>query len=453
MFGTWVIAARNLLRNRKRNLATGSAIALGFAAMLALGGYINRVEKYLQVYTIYANKTGHIVVYAPKGLENYTSKPKPYSLSLADQNVLKAVLNTIPNVQLTGGQFFGTGLIGNGCRSVPFIGNGIDPNLEKLLRDHPQLKEWAQNRSKIAKGKPLSDYHESLGGIMVAKGLARILHKPKTYDEIPNGYTSPIITDCLSPDAEKLVAEDANVQIATSSWNGSMSALDAEVISHYDPGVTELANTAILAPLSFMQKLFDTDRITHFSIWLRNPSQLAQNMEEIKSGLAAKGVQLDLYPWNHEGVSPLYTGTMQFLHTLVNFLTSVLAVVVIFSIFNSATMTVIERSAEIGMMRSLGYKKHQISRLFLQEAALLTLLSLFAGGLIGATITLIVNHAEIILFPPGISGGLRLELKPSLETCMISASLIFSLALVATMLAIRSHVKKRIVDLLMGTNR
>ena len=46
------------------------------AAMLAIGGYINRVEKYLRVYTIFGARTGHIIIYKKDGYEHFYVKPK-----------------------------------------------------------------------------------------------------------------------------------------------------------------------------------------------------------------------------------------------------------------------------------------------------------------------------------------------------------------------------------------
>ena len=43
MTGAWRIALRNLSRNRRRNLVTASAIALGYAGLVVLGGYATRV--------------------------------------------------------------------------------------------------------------------------------------------------------------------------------------------------------------------------------------------------------------------------------------------------------------------------------------------------------------------------------------------------------------------------
>jgi putative ABC transport system permease protein len=453
MLGTWPIAARNLLRNRKRNIATGSAIALGFAAMLALSGYINRVEKYLQAYTIYANRSGHITIFAHNGLENYTTRPKAYSLTQEVQEDIEKTLVAIPNVQLYGGQLFGTGLAGNGCRSVPFVATGVSPKLDRLLREHPVLLQWASKRSKISKGSSLSDYPENLGGILAANGLARILGKPNVYSEVPPDQASLIITDCSQSNVKSLIAKDANIQLATSSWEGSMSALDAEIIGQYDPGVTEIANSGILAPLSFMQKLLDTNHVTQYSIWLRNPALLKNNLELIQQTLVAKGHQLDFYTWDDERLSPMYAGTMQFLQTMVNFLTVVLGVVIVFSIFNSATMTIIERSQEIGMMRSIGYKRSQLRRLFLQESLILTGVAIMIGLVIGFLFIIGINLSDIYLYPPGISGGLKLELRPDFFSTFFSAFFIFILAFVATSLALRNIIKKGIPDLLMGTNR
>jgi len=453
MLGTWPIATRNLLRNRKRNIATGSAIALGFASMLALGGYINRVEKYLQAYTIYAQRTGHIAIFTRDGLENFTTRPKIYSLSRTIQQDIENIAGSIQNVQLFGGQLFGTGLAGNGCRSVPFVATGVSPKLDKLLREHPSLVEWATKQSKMTKGAQLSDYPEEIGGILVADGLARILGKPKVLSEIAPSSHTPIITDCSQNDVKGLIAQDANIQLATSSWHGSMAALDAEIIGHYDPGITEISHTGILTPLAFMQKLLDTDHVTQFSIWLRNPEHLKENLATLKKRLDKMGHDLDFYTWDDERLSPMYAGTMQFLQTMVNFLTVVLGVVILFSIFNAATMTIIERSQEIGMMRSLGYKRHQIRHLFLQECFILTVLAMALGSLLGFALILIINHAEIYLYPPGISGGLRLELRPDLLSMLIPAFFIGFLAFFSTALAIRNTIKQGIVDLLMGTNR
>ena len=333
------LAYRNLARNRRRNLATGIAIALGFAALLALGGYINRVQSFLRLYTLYANRIGHITIYKKNGLDEYAVKPQKYSLTPDDQQKIRAAIASTPGISLHGPQLTGAGLIGNGCKTLPFIATGFDPQLDRALRKHPEIDGWITSISQYVRGHGLWEYPEERGGIAVAEGLARLLGKTKVADDFEG--TPLTIVDCTSPDAKNLFATDANVQLVAGSWSGMMNAIDGEVVAHYQTGVTETNNQAILLSLKHLQRLYDTENVTTWSIWLKSDQLVPQVMQELQQKLHAALVDVDLYPWTDETIAPFYSGTLQFLNVMVGFLTFVLATVVVFSVFNAATMTVI----------------------------------------------------------------------------------------------------------------
>jgi len=61
------------------------------------------------------------------------------------------------------------------------------------------------------------------------------------------------------------------------------------------------------------------------------------------------------------------------------------------SIFNVMMMSVTERIREIGILRSIGVQKHEISLIFLYEAVILG----FAGSLVGALVSLIGGYALV----------------------------------------------------------
>src|SRR5438105_4097120 len=88
----WRIAWRNLLRHRKRNLTTALAIALGFAGVTVLGGYMIRMENYLSVQAIYLGHAGHLSIYSPKGLERALADPQHADLSASDQKTILAAI-------------------------------------------------------------------------------------------------------------------------------------------------------------------------------------------------------------------------------------------------------------------------------------------------------------------------------------------------------------------------
>lgn len=453
MNASWRLALRNLLRNKRRNFATGMAIALGFAALLALGGYINRVEKYLRTYTVYTARTGHVVIYKKDGFEKFSVRPRLYSLAPSDQEVIKSVLAGMDGIEMHGGMLTGQGLVGNGCRTFPFLALGIDPLLEKKLRAHPLVERWTPNGNKFSKGRGIWEYPPEVGAVAVADGLARILRKEKVLDDFPADHKPVLIADCLAENVSALISGDANVQLAAGTWSGMMSALDGEIVANYNTGVTETNNAAILTALPHLQKLYETENVTYWSVWLQDADATEPAADQIRAALAAKGLSVDVYTWLNEDVAPMYSGTMSFLTVMVGFITFILATVVILSIFNASTMTVIERSQEIGMMRSLGYTRGQIRRLFVREVFCLTVISTVVGGIGGALGIVFVNSLGVIFRPPGIAGGIRLTLEPNNETIVAAVILVFVLALSTTLLAVKNMVARNITLLLMGSNR
>lgn len=448
----WRIAIRNLARNKRRNIATGAAIALGFAAMVALSGYLNRVQNYLRVYTIYGTRTGHVTVYKTGGLENNSIKPGAFSLTKDEQTAITTALVGMDNVDFHGGQLVGSGLVGNGCKTVPFLASGIPPELDHKLRDHPEMRRWSINLRDYRKGRSIADYPPELGAVALSEGLARLLGKSKVHDDFPKDAKPVLIVDCLAPDAKQKIAGDANVQLVSGTWSGMMSAQDGEVVGHYNTGVTETNSQALFTSLESLQKLYDTENVSHYSIWLKDPERLDQTMADLQKRLEGKGA-FSLYPWTDERMSPFYKGTMQFLYVMIGFIAFVLATIIVFSISNSATMTIIERGQEIGMMRSLGFARGYIRALFIREMIALATLGVVTGGLLGLAGILFVNGLDIRFNPPGIAGGMQLVLKPSALMVGVAAAVIFTLAAGAAWLAIRSIVQRNIAILLMGSHR
>ena len=451
--GQWKLALRNLSRNRRRNFATGAAIATGFAALIALGGFVHRTENHLRVYTIYLNRVGHINIYKPDGLDKFSTKPAAYSLNVDEQEKIKSVLNGMENVEIHGGQLVGAGIIGNGCRTVPFVAKGIDPRVDLQLRNHSEMRKWVPKLRDFSRGRGLWHYDDTLGGVVVATGLAKILSKTNVYDDLAGTNKPIVVVDCAAADAKEKIAGDTNVQLVAGSWSGMMAAQDAEIVATFVSAIPELANSAVETSLAQLQHLYDTQNVTYYSIWLKDPRQLKQNIATIKERLATAGLKVDIYPWMDENVAPFYSGTMQFVYVMVSFITFVLAAVVILSIFNSATMTIIERSQEIGMMRSMGFTRRQIRELFVLEMLLLAGISIVTGGVVAALGILLVNNLGVTYNPPGIVGGMILKLVPNFAIVAESASVTFSLAIVTTLVAVRSVVKTNIATLLLGSQR
>lgn len=443
----WRLALRNLGRNRKRNLATGSAIAFGFAGILLLAAYGYRARNYIRVYTIYVVHTGHLAIFAPGGFENFAFRPGRYSLSREDQARAVAALKAEPEVELFETQVRGQGLVGNGCVSYPFVAQGYEPEVDRALRVHPEVKRWMPKFQYLLAGEGLSTYGEDVGPVLLSKGLSLALGKTRVHRDFPADGRAPALPDCAR--AREQAALDANVQLLAGSWGGHISAVDGEVVGVYTTGVQETDNSALIASRERLQKLFDTDRATEIAAWLKHPDRLP----EVRARLGARLPGLELLAWDEERLSPYYVGTVGFLSTIVVAGALVMASIIALSVLNSSTMTILERSQEIGMYRAMGFRRAHIRLLYVQESLWLSGVSLLAGTALGLAAIRLVNGAHIQFHPPGVAGGLELLLILPPGQAVLIAALILALVAVATFFAVSNRLRPTPADLLGGTLR
>jgi hypothetical protein len=96
------LAFKNLGRNRRRNLATASAIILGYAGLILLSGFVTRIEKFFRATSVYLNHIGSISIHKPEGVEKHLLKPAKYSLSAEEQQKARQILERLQNLACAG---------------------------------------------------------------------------------------------------------------------------------------------------------------------------------------------------------------------------------------------------------------------------------------------------------------------------------------------------------------
>ncbi len=431
-FSSWKLSWRNLGRNRRRNLATGAAIAFGYAGLLLLGGYIVRVEHYLRVNSIYLNHSGHISIYRKDGLERYLTKPSRYSLSPDEQNRILETVSKDPEIEFVGRYLRSAGLAGNGQKSYPFLATGIDMSVEKTIHRHPEVTEWIPELNRVEKGTGLWDLSPELQreSVSVTSGLARLLRKPVVYSEA------------------RTVAQDANIQLAGRTFQGDFSAADAEIASHYTTGLALTEDSGLIAPLSLLQKLYDTDSVTYIALYLKPDVWVHSYLNRLNQKLASTGLELSTYAYDSEEISLFYVGVLNFLLVMAGFFVFLVFGVVALSIINALAMSIIERTREIGTLRSLGYSRPYIADLFARETLILSCASLFAGWAITQAIAWGINSLNIRFEPPGIAGTMQFVLKPSAPLCASLATVILLLSYMTARQTAMIRTKRRVAELL-----
>ncbi|MFL5815622.1 MAG: ABC transporter permease [Bdellovibrionia bacterium] len=438
---SWKLSWRNLGRNRRRNLATGAAIAFGYAGLLLLGGYIVRVEHYLRVNSVYLNHSGHVSIYRKDGLERHLTKPSRYNLKPEEQARILELVSKDSEIEFIGKYLKGAGLAGNGCKSYPFLATGIDTSVEKTIHEHPEVIEWVPELN-------VSPELQS-DSVALTSGLARLLGKPRVHSEVPQESRSVAQTqNCSSPDVSKDLAKDANIQLAGRTVHGDFSAVDAEITSHYSTGLALTEDSGLVAPLSMLQKLYDTDSVTYIALYLKPNVWVQSYLNRLNERLASTGLELSVYAYDSEDISPFYVGVVNFLLVMAGFFVFLVFGVVALSIINSLAMSIIERTREIGTLRSLGYSRESIAGLFARETLILSGISLASGWALAQAISWGVNSLNIRFEPPGIADTMQFMLKPSAPLCAGLAFVILILSYLTARQTAMIRTKQRVAELL-----
>ena len=99
----------------------------------------------------------------------------------------------------------------------------------------------------------------------------------------------------------------------------------------------------------------------------------------------------------------------------------------VFGIINTQYISVLERTSQIGLMKSLGMRKSDVSKLFRYEAALI--------GLIGGIIGIVVAYG-ITFLNPVISSLLKLQSNSGVDTNLLQPDLFYWTLLVLVLMII-----------------
>ena len=110
-------------------------------------------------------------------------------------------------------------------------------------------------------------------------------------------------------------------------------------------------------------------------------------------------------------LNPFYVQSIQLFNTIFDFIYCLIAGIVLFTVGNTMNMAVVERTIEIGTLRSIGLRRSGIRQLFVVEGLLLGVAGAVTG-LVGAFVLgWVVNHAGLTWLPPGSGQTIPLALS------------------------------------------
>jgi putative ABC transport system permease protein len=419
---TLSLAVRNLLRNRRRSLATLLAMAIGSTSILLFGGYSTSINH--AMHTEYVQTGGHLQIQHRDFYLYGSGNPTAYGIAdytqimAAIQNdaVLRnMVLVVTPNLQ------FG-GIAGNYAAGVSrtITASGF------VAEDINRMRKW--NDFHLQFSSPVFALEgTAMDAAIVGTGVARVLQLcdalkiarcPVPEKEVKaEGASLPDDIAQLSlqetPPGAAQAANPRKIEVLAGNSRGTPNVASLEVIRAEEQGFKELDEVYIMMHLAQAQQLIygkSPPRVTAIILQLRHSSQIQAASDRLKPILARFSASQPLAILDFRTLNPFYVQTIQLFDTIFGFIFALIGGIVLFTVSNTMNTAVVERTVEIGTLRAIGLRRGGIRRLFVTEGALLGLTGAVLGVILALAISGIANQMGLTWMPPGSAAPLPLTL-------------------------------------------
>lgn len=410
---TLALAIRNLARNRRRSITTLAAIIVGTVAILLFGGYARNIRYGLQMG--FVRSSGHLQIQHKDYFLYGSGDPAAYGIAdyehimdvVRHDPVLAPMLTVVtPTLELGGiAGNFDAGV----SRTVLVSGTEVD--------GQNQLRKWNDFGFQGTPG-PLALTHTAPNAAVVGEGVARVLQlcaslgvrrcaAPQT------SHTADPAGGPLPPDLAQLSAEaaagtpqhkDTRIELLAATARGAPNVASLSVIKVESQAVKELDDVYVAMHLAQAQRLVygaDPPQVTAIILQLHHTSQIPAARSRLQYLLATslKGAPLEVHDF--ETLNPYYGQTVGFFAAIFGFIAILIGAIVLFTVGNTMSMAVVERTPEIGTLRAIGLRRSGIRQLFVLEGTLLGLMGSILGIVTALILAFCINHGGITWTPPG----------------------------------------------------
>jgi len=440
---TLALALRNLLRNRRRSLTTLLAVMLGAISILLFGGYVRNVVYGLE--TGFITQSGHLQIQHADFFRYGSGNPAAYGIAnyrniidklKSDPELAPKLAVVTPTLQIGG-------LAGNFAAGVSrtVIGQGIE------VAEQNQLQHWNDYDF------PLNEPELALTGTapdstVIGTGVARVLQlcaQLKVNDCTQKTVKAAATSTSEPDDIAALAGQDNSVhsggptqiELLAPSPHGAPNVVQLNVVKAEQQPVKELDDIYVALHLAQAQRLIygkSTPEVTAILVQLKHTADLSSARERIEKIVSKEFSNQPLAVLDFATINPFYTQTINMFNVIFGFISILIGAIVLFMLGNTMSMTVVERTVEIGTLRSIGLRRDGIRRLFICEGLLLGLIGAGLGVICSIIISSVINHSGLTWIPPGRMLPVPLTVRVWGEVPLIAGSTI-GLMLVATLSA------------------
>lgn len=410
----WLVYAfRNLLRNRRRSIYTTLAITLGFTGINVFGGFTNYMFTNLRESFIFIEGNGHISILPASAAEKSVTDPLQVLMDLNVLQQVKSIARELPGVLYTADVMNLTGLVSNGEITTVYVGGAWVPSEMAAFKSKAT---GLMSRIEFFQGQPLTDDREF--AISVSRGLAEKL--------------------------DRRIGGDVILMAPTVS--GQINALDAEIQQLQRASMDLLEDKWVTLPLDLAQRLHQTDGASQVNLLLRPGEDVDRIRDALELSFARAGLDVVVQTWRER--SEFYIKVERMFDLIFSLMFAIVSVIIVMSVVNTVSMSVLERTREIGTLRAIGARRRQIIVAFSLEGALLGI----AGSLLGLVGLLLVvtgvAWADPQWTPPQLASPIPLEIYVVPSYLALSTFLLTLLSLLSGILPAKRIARRNIVEAL-----
>lgn len=161
------------------------------------------------------------------------------------------------------------------------------------------------------------------------------------------------------------------ITLLATTTDGALNAYDFKVRGIYSTGVPELDKRQLYVHINSAQSLLGSDKVSALSVFLfdtcltnKVEQQVATILNKQKPSFGDQEVEIT--PWQERAF--FYLKVKDLYDRIFGIMGAVMALVVFVALFNTMTMSVTERTREIGTLSALGSYPREIIAGFLREA-------------------------------------------------------------------------------------
>lgn len=343
-----LIAARNLMRNKRRSLITLSAVAFGLMALIFLRGFIHGVQTQI-TYNIARTLTGDIQIAPPTKNILFAT-----NTVIEDPQRIRDILAKSPAVSHYAERVVGSGVVASAANTIITSVTGITPEQETRIESNRPIEMGTALSAADARG------------VVIGEAMRKTL-------QVDVG--------------EKVV-------VTVQDIHGELSGEAFTLVGTFKTGNDMIDNTTTMILTPTAQRLLGVgDKISRFIVMLapgNSPDIVAPQLHS-----QINNPKIEVLTW--EEVAPMFASLMQFQNAMTLVVTLIVLTVVAAGTLNTLLMSIIERMRELGLMLAIGTSPHQVILMVGLESLWLTLIGAALGCILGVVVTASFGHVGIDL--------------------------------------------------------